>query len=43
MRPPRAAQVRAAACASRESSLPPQLATRFSFNNEKLVYYQLLW
>lgn len=34
----------ACSCArSRESSLPPQLATHFSFNNEKRVYYQLLW
>lgn len=34
----------ACSCArSRESSLPLQLATHFSFNNEKLVYYQLLW
>lgn len=43
-------RVRPASCSSacscgrsRESSLPLQLATRFNFNNEKLVYYQLLW
>lgn len=34
----------ACSCArSRETSLPLQLAPHFSCNNEKLVYYQLLW
>lgn len=34
----------ACSCArSRENSLPLQLATHFSFNSEKLVYYLLLW